>query len=154
MTPEEALALKEVAYKLIGIATGEPGAELPIDHPPGTVPVKPTGVLGAGKVRYWPQPIEVPRIDGTRGMELCYSYALRLSYVARPDGEMYVPAIFRQGIGEWMIKVAPGPEQSHLYAATVDRWIYPEDWMTQAEIDARLVGDQQWAESYRQKFGV
>ena len=43
MSPEEALALKDIAYRMIALATGET-ATLLLDHPPGTVPVKPTGV--------------------------------------------------------------------------------------------------------------
>ena len=154
MTPEEALILKDAAYKLIALATGETPAELPISFPPGTIPVRPEGVLGQGKVRYWPEPIDVTRMDGTTGKELCWSYALRMTYVKGPDGETYIPAIYRQQIGEWMIKVAPPPEQWRLYPAVVDRWVFPEDHMTAEEIDARLRSDAQWAESYRQKYGV
>jgi hypothetical protein len=152
---EQRQLLLEIAHKLTLLATGEDvNVSLPIDHPPGTLKVAPTGVLGQGKVRFWPEPIEVNRIDGTRGMELCWSYALRMSYVKRPDGEPYVPRIYQQGIGEWMIKAAPGPEQWQMYAATVDRWIYPEEWMDQAQIDARLASDEQWAADYRKKYGV
>jgi hypothetical protein len=145
--------LLAIAHQLTLLATGE-DVSLPISFPPGRIPVKPDGVLGQGKVRYWPEPIEVPRTDGTRGMELCWSYALRMSYVKGPDGEPYVPAIYRQGIGEWMIKAAPGPEQWRLYPTAVDRWIFPEDWMSAEEIDLRLKSDAEWAENYRRKYGV
>ena len=51
MTPELAQQLKAIAYQLISVATGET-ATVPLAFPPGTVPVKPTGVRGAGIVRY------------------------------------------------------------------------------------------------------
>jgi hypothetical protein len=154
MTNEELrIALLDVAHRLTMIATGE-DVSVPLAFPPGTIPVKPDGVLGQGKIRFWPEPKEVPRMDGTQGMELCWSYALRMSYLKGPDGEPLVPAIYRQGIGEWMIKAAPSPEQWRLYPAAVDRWVYPEDWMTQQEIDMRLQSDAQWADDYRRKYGV
>jgi hypothetical protein len=124
MTNEELrIALLDVAHRLTMIATGE-DVSVPLAFPPGTIPVKPDGVLGQGKIRFWPEPKEVPRMDGTAGMELCWSYALRMSYVKGPDGEPLVPAIYRQGIGEWMIKAAPSPEQWRLYPAAVDRCGY------------------------------
>ena len=153
MSMELEQQLKSIAYQLIALATGE-ATSLPLAFPPGTIPVKPDGVLGQGKVRFWPEPKQVPRMDGTQGMELCWSYALRMSYVKGQDGEPLVPAIYRQGIGEWMIKAAPSPEQWRLYPAAVDRWIYPEDWMTAEQINLRLQSDAQWAEDYRKKYGV
>lgn len=131
-------ALLELAAKLDG------GAADAVDM----LVVRPTGVLGQGKVRSYPLPIEVARMDGTRGIELCWSYALRLSYINGPDGQPYVPAIYRQQLGEWMQKVAPGPDQWRMYAVTVDRWLYPEDWYTQEQIDARVASDAQWLEHY------
>jgi hypothetical protein len=145
------LELLEIAERLAKLAGGAVSGGGEVD---GMIAVEPEGVLGQGKVRNWPVAIEVQRMDGSRGIELCWSYALRLSYVRRPDGEMYVPRILRDGIGAWMQKVAPPPEQAWLYPATVDRWVYPEDWMSQAEIDAKLASDQQWAEDYHRKYGV
>jgi hypothetical protein len=155
MTNEEfQQRILSIAHELTLLVTGGDGTSLPLDHPPGMLRVDPTGVLGQGLVRFYPEPIEVNRMDGTRGMELCWSYALRLSYVKRPDGEPYVPGIFRDGIGAWMQKAAPGPEQWQMYAVTVDRWLFPEDYYSQQEIDARLQSDQEFAEIYRKRYGV
>lgn len=121
---------------------------------PDKLEVRPNGVLGQGKVRYWPKPITVRRMDGSYGYELCWSYALRMTYIKDDHGEPLVPGIFRQQIGQWMQKVAPDPSQPELYAAVVDRWVYPEDWMTQKEIDDKLASDAQWAAEHKARYGL
>ena len=52
-----AQALKELAYKLIALASGET-APSPTDRP-GMVAVRPTGALGGGVVHWWPATEEV-----------------------------------------------------------------------------------------------
>lgn len=146
--------LLDIAHRLTLIATGETPAELPINFPPGTIPVKPTGVLGQGKVRYWPAPIMVRKMDGTMGIELNRDYALRMTYLNGPDGEPYVPRIFRDQIGWWFTGGGYPPEQSHLYPVAVDKWVHGEDWLTQAEIDSRRASDAAWDADYRAKYGV
>ena len=121
---------------------------------PDKLEVRPNGVLGQGKVRYWPKPITVRRMDGSYGMELCWSYALRMTYLKDENGEPLVPGIYRQQIGAWMQMQAPGPDQPHLYAAAVDRWVYPEDWYDQKEIDRRKAADADWATEYHNRYGV
>ena len=151
MSPEEALILKDIAYKLIGVATGEPGAELPLDHPPGTTKVQPTGVLGVGKARYYPPALASVPPSGVP--ELFWAYCLRMSETKAPSGEMYVPGIYRQQIGQWFLGGGPGPERQDLYPAHLDRWLHPEDWFTQAEIDLRRASDAQWAEIFAKMGG-
>lgn len=156
MTPEAVEALKKIAQQILELAGDEPA---PVEHEDEKLTlrplvVRPTGVLGQGKVRYWPKPIEVQRMDGSRGMELCWSYALRMTYIKDENGEPLVPPIFRQQIGEWMQKVAPDPEQWRAYGEAVDRWVYPEDWYDQAEIDKRMASDAQWLEQYNKKYGA
>jgi len=136
-------ALLEIAQKLVALAGG-PDVELPLDHPPGWLPVKPTGIFGQGKVRYWPEPIDVQRMDGSTGKELCWSYALRMTYIKGADGEPLVPSIYRQQIGAWMQKVAPDPSQWRRYPEAVDRWVYPEDWMSAEEVEKKQISDAQW----------
>jgi hypothetical protein len=41
-----------------------------------------------------------------------------------------------------------------IYGAVADKWLFPEDWCSQDEIDARLRSDQDWANAYHQKYGV
>jgi hypothetical protein len=151
MSPEETLALKDIAYKMIALATGEPATELPIAFPPGTVPVKPTGVIGSGKVRFWPE--AKASVPPSGNVELFWSYCLRMSETKAPSGENYVPAIYRQQIGAWFLGGGPSPAQLAQYPAACDRWVYPEDWYTQAEIDLRLRSDAEWAENFKQMTG-
>ena len=134
MTPEEALALKEVAYKLIGIATGET-ATLPLAFPPGTVPVKPTGVRGAGIVRYWPEP------KPTEG-ENAWGYMIRMARTKDASGLYWFPP---QLIGSYGLMASafhpdmPWPEQA-------DRLSHREDWMTQEDLDREAAAAAQWGE--------
>lgn len=135
-------SLLEIAQKLIAIAGGSNSTE----EVPNTIAVRPTGLYGQGKVRYWPVPIEVNRMDGTRGMELCWSYALRMTYEKNADGEPLVPRIYRDQIGAWMQMVSPDPTQWRRYPEAVDRWVYPEDWMTADEIQKKQISDAQWGQ--------
>jgi hypothetical protein len=144
--------LLSIAHQLTLLATGEDGTSLPLDHPPGTTKVQPDGVLGAGKVRYWPEGLLSVPPSGVP--ELFWSYCLRMTYTARPDGEMYLPPIFRQQLGQWFQGGGPGPAQMQLYGAHADRWCYPEDWMSEAEITAKLASDELWAADYRKRYGV
>lgn len=151
MTPELAQQLKTIAYQLIAVATGETPAELPLDHPPGTIKVLPTGVLGVGKARYYPPALASVPPSGVP--ELFWAYCLRMSETKAPDGQPYLPAIYRQQIGQWFLGGGPGPERQDLYPAHLDRWLHPEDWFTQAEIDLRRASDAQWAETFRNMGG-
>lgn len=151
MTPELAQQLKSIAYQLIAVATGEVPAELPLDHPPGTIKVLPTGVLGQGKARYYPPALASVPPSGVP--ELFWAYCLRMSEVKAPDGQPYLPAIYRQQIGQWFLGGGPGPERQDLYPAHLDRWLHPEDWFTQAEIDLRRASDAQWAEIFAKMGG-
>jgi hypothetical protein len=144
--------LLSIAHQLTLLATGDDGTSLPLDHPPGTTKVVPTGVLGAGKVRYWPEGLASVPPSGVP--ELFWSYCLRMTYVKRPDGEAYIPAIYRQQLGYWFVSGGPAPAQMAQYGAAADRWVYPEEWMTQEEIDAKLASDELWAADYRKKYGV
>mgnify|MGYP000846846780 FL=1 len=152
MSPEEALILKDIAYKLIGVATGEPGAELPLDHPPGTTKVQPTGVLGQGKVRYWPQ--GKPAVPPSGVPELFWAYCLRMTYETDPQGNAYIPAIYRQQLGHWFQGGGPSPAEMQMYGHYADSWVFPEEWMTAEEIEAKKASDAQWAADYRAKYGV
>lgn len=152
MTPELAQQLKTIAYQLIAVATGEVPAELPLDHPPGTIKVLPTGVLGQGKARYYPPALASVPPSGVP--ELFWAYCLRMSEVKAPDGQPYLPAIYRQQIGQWFLGGGPPPAMMGLYPLHLDMWLHPEDYMSAEEIEAKKLSDSQWAEQYRAKYGV
>ena len=134
MSPEEALALKDIAYRMIALATGET-ATLPLAFPPGTVPVKPTGVRGAGLVRYWPEP------KPSEG-ENAWGYMIRMARTKDASGLYWFPP---QLIGSYGLMASafhpdmPWPEQA-------DRLAHREDWMTQEDIDREAAAAAQWGE--------
>lgn len=81
--------------------------------------VKPTGVYGQGKTRFYPDvlPHEVDN---------AWSYARRLSATINADtGHPYVPA---GAVGTFMYASAKGN-----HAETVDAWLYPEQYWDEAE---------------------
>ena len=134
MSPEEALVVKDLAYKMIALATGE---SLPLAFPPGTVPVKPTGVHGAGIVRYWPEPKPA---EG----ETAWGYMIRMSRTKDAGGLYWFPP---QLIGSYGLMAAafpaemPWPEQA-------DRLTHRHEWLSQAEIDAETEAARRWS-TYR-----
>lgn len=86
------------------------------------IEVRPTGVYGEGKVRLYP----TPRPEA----ENAWGYATRLAFTDNPDtGQRYVPLgiipsfRFAEPIGN--------------FAEIVDRWLLPEDYWDQAELDRR-----------------
>lgn len=87
----------------------------------GNVTIYPTGVLGYGKQRYYPQPI---------GGESPWGYAIRISFMVNPaTGDTYFP---RQILGAF-VYAEPAPTLPEV----VDRFLFPEDYWTQAEVDRR-----------------
>ena len=137
MTPEEELALKEVAYKLIGIATGQPEAELPIDHPPGMVAVFPTGVLGKGKRHLWPE--YKPEMGNVLGYGMICAQKIdpATGKPFFPPGELGL--LTPQMFGGLMAGETP--------PMALDRIAYPALYWDADEIERRKAADAQWAET-------
>ena len=102
----------------------------------GETAVSPTGVLGRGKTRGWPipQPNTAPPGAPLNG-ELILGYATRCQKTIDPTtNKPYVPA----GNYPWFRPVINN------FAETMDRFVYPMDWFTQAELDKqKAVSDAQ-----------
>ena len=115
MDAAQALALLQpVIDALTGIAnTGAP--------PPGYVFVKPTGPLGAGKVRLWPA-VENPQNGVTEGP---WGYAYRLAGMN--------PPLFDRGRA--MMVSATVTKRGLTIPEACDFLTHPQEWKTQAELD-------------------
>ena len=119
-------AFSEIKAELIAIrgiiGSGPAAAGAPEVPPAGFVFVKPTGVLGAGKVRLWPA-VLAPQNGVTEGP---WGYAYRLADMT--------PPLFERGrammVGQYMTaRNLSMPE-------ACDFLTHPQDWKTQAEMDA------------------
>jgi len=89
------------------------------------VEVKPTGLNGKGVVHLWPTPR--PEITG----ENLLGYAMRCARSVDPKtGAPYFPANL---LGALFLGVPMLPGES--FAASLDRWLYPEFWWDAAETE-------------------
>jgi hypothetical protein len=114
----------EVAALLRSLATelennsGTPIPEAP-HLPSNEIAVSPTGPLGAGKTRGWPTP-------QPENGEMILGYATRCQRTTDPaTGKAFCPS----GSYPW------GRPITNSFAETMDRFLYPMDWFTQAELD-------------------
>jgi hypothetical protein len=93
--------------------------------PEGMVAVRPTGVHGAGKVRFWP----IPATDGqiTEGP---WSYGQRMNKTLDAEGHpLYGPD------GRYGIIGSTCSARGLTVPEACDFLMHPDDWYTQAEID-------------------
>jgi len=137
-------ALLEIAAKLVALAGGPEvvGGEV---GKPGMIAVRPTGVYGQGKVRYYPPAYKI--VPNTNKPELAWSYALRMAMTEDEFGKTYVPSFKKNEAGSLFQKVAPDPTRMDQYPEFADRWGYEEDWWSAEEIKKRLDAGAQWKEA-------
>lgn len=105
-------------------------AALPLasEVPPGHVAVRPTGVHGQGKVRYWPDPQTLLNYEG-KPVETLGGYALQ----ANAKGCRFFDFASQAGLIMMGLPWQPaGPAQ---YPEALDRVAFPDDWKTQKELD-------------------
>lgn len=141
---EQRQALLEIAHKLTLIAAGEtPPAELPLDHPPGTVAVRPTGVLGAGKIHYWPE------YKPEHGNVLGYGM-ICAQRVDPATGRPYFPP---GELGLLTPTMFAGLKPGETVPEACDRIAYPALYWDAEEIERRKAADAQWAETFARMGG-
>lgn len=122
------------ALRQLADAVSSTAAAGTVDHTPdGDVAVNPTGVNGAGKVRYWPKTVVYTNEQGGKSGDInLFSYCTRMMRTINPvtSQPFYPPGRFGPSL--------LGAEEAHLmdgFAACADRDCFPGDWATQAEID-------------------
>lgn len=121
--------LRAIADQLDGAAASAP----PPATPPNMVAVRPTGPLGQGKTRLYPNPDAVMNYAG-QPVETIGGYA---SQIQENWGSTHFDFRTQAGLlyiiptGTWQA-VAPGRAG---FPEVLDRMAYPRDWMTQSEID-------------------
>jgi hypothetical protein len=91
------------------------------------IEVRPTGANGKNVVHLWPTPH--PEITGENAL----GYAMRCAQMIDPaTGAPYFPV---NVLGALMLGVGSQPGDN--LAMALDRWLYPEFWWDQAEVDRR-----------------
>ena len=133
---------KTKLFALLNEFTGENVSAAPAT-PAGMVAVRPTGVTGAGKVRFWPE-VKVVMVMGDDGVEHAtgdinyFSYFYRMTRTTNPydvKGGTYCPP------GQYGDALQPVYGTADIpYPEHCDRHMFAGDWMTQDQLDqiARL----------------
>ncbi|MBK9704804.1 MAG: hypothetical protein IPO75_15930 [Betaproteobacteria bacterium] len=120
-TQEMIVALRQMLAQLEAV---NPDAE-----PPGMVAVRPTGVKGAGIVRYWPEP------KPTEG-ENAWGYMIRMARTKDASGLYWFPP---QLIGSYGLMQTTMPAR-HPWPEQADRLTHREMWLTQEDARPRSSG--------------
>ena len=124
-----AAQLRSIADQLDGAAASAP----PPATPPNMVAVRPTGPLGAGKVRFWPSPSVCLNYAG-QPVETIGGYASQAQEnwgCTHFDFRTQAGLIYLITDGQ-RAAVKPGRDG---FPELLDRLAYPRDWLTQAELD-------------------
>lgn len=127
--PSIADQLRAIANQLDATVTSPVAGAAPPDH----VEVRPTGVHGAGKVRYYPDPAKVMNYAG-QPVQTLPGYASQAQEVWRsPHFDMQRHG----GLLYAGFVLVSGPAE---FPAALDKLAYPDDWKDQATLDyeARL----------------
>ncbi len=97
----------------------------PAAQPDGFVAVSPTGVHGAGKVRFWPE----TKPDASGRPEQYFGYVNRMQRTLNSAGKPYWP------VGQWGDALLGGADPADNNQVRADKHTYPSDWWSQIEID-------------------
>ena len=122
------VALRNLLAEIEGNA---PAASVSQHAPPGFVCITPSGPLGAGKSRLWPQPYA--NLANPRNGEMVLGYSTRCAKLTDPTtGKPYWQA------GRWPSLPGFNPYLTDSgMAEMLDRQTYPDEWMSQEDLDRR-----------------